>query len=139
MRPNNNRDSKPARVKPITKTLPFVVTGQDQWGNEYDAESAKAIVAELQTNGTFVKLAVMATIAKKVLFNKEDARGVADVARIQSYNVETGEVDLLFFGRNTEHAAKMDDMVVVPRVRCGYKTTEVASIMSFEIVPQMEA
>lgn len=136
---HNNNNSKPARVKPVTKTLPFVVTGKDQWGKDYSAESANAIVAELQSNGTFEKLAVMATIAKKVLFNKEDARGVADVARIQSYNVETGEFDLLFFGRNTEHAAKMDDMVVVPRVRCGYNTDEVVSIMSFEIVPQMEA
>lgn len=137
MRPNNN--NRPARVKPIQKLIPLVVTGKNQHGYDYDAQSAKDIVAELQSNGTFEKLSVMATIAKKTLFNKEDARGYVDVARIQGYNVETGEVDLLFFGKNTEHANNMDNMVVVPRVRCGRDTTEVATIMSFEIVPEMDA
>ena len=137
MKPNNN--NKPARVKPIVKTLPFVASGKDQHGYDYDAESATAIVAVLQNNGTFEKLSVMAIIAKKTVFNKVDARGTMSVARVQYYNTETGEVDLLFFGKNTELANNMDDMVVVPRVRLGRDTDKVATILSFEIVPTMEA
>ena len=137
MKPNNN--NKPVRNKPVLKTLPFVASGKDQHGYDYDAESAEAIVADLQKNGTFTKLSVMATMAKKVAFNKDDARGVLSVARVQSFNSEKGEMDLLFFGKNTEFANNMDNMVVVPRIRLGRDTDKVETILSFEIVPAMEA
>ena len=127
------------RVKPVTKTLPLVVTGKDQNGYDYDADSALDIVADQQSSDVFEKLSVMATIAKSVVLNKEDARGVMNVARITSYNPETKEMDLLFFGKNTETAPKVEDMVVVPRVRLGRDTDKVATILSFEIVNAMEA
>ena len=127
------------RVKPITKTLPLVVSGQDQNGYDYDADSALDIVADLQSSDVFEKLSVMATIAKSVVLNKEDARGVMNVARITSYNPETKEMDLLFFGKNTETAPKVEDMVIVPRVRLGRDTDKVATVLSFEIVNAMEA
>lgn len=127
------------RVKPVTKTLPLVVTGKDQNGYDYDADSALDIVADLQSSDVFEKLSVMATIAKSVVLNKEDVRGVMNVARITSYNPETKEMDLLFFGKNTETAPKVEDMVVVPRVRLGRDTDKVATVLSFEIVNAMEA
>lgn len=127
------------RVKPITKTLPLVVSGKDQNGYDYDADSALDIVADLQSSDVFEKLSVMATIAKSVVLNKEDARGVMNVARITSYNPETKEMDLLFFGKNTETAPKVEDMVIVPRVRLGRDTDKVATVLSFEIVNAMEA
>lgn len=127
------------RVKPVTKTLPLVVTGKDQNGYDYDADSALEIVANLQTADVFEKLSVMATLAKSVVLNKEDARGVMNVARITSYNAETKEMDLLFFGKNIENASKVEDMVVVPRVRLGRDTDKVSTILSFEIVNAMEA
>ena len=138
MKPNNNTN-KPARIKPVLKTLPFIVSGKDQNGNDYDADSALNIVANLQDNAVFEKLSVMATIAKKVALGKEDARGVMSVARVQAYNVDKGEVDLLFFGKNAEFANIVDDMVVVPRVRLGRDTDEVSTILAFEIVNAMDA
>ena len=127
------------RVKPVTKTLPLVVSGKDQNGYDYDADSALDIVADLQSSDVFEKLSVMATIAKSIVLNKEDARGVMNVARITSYNPETKEMDLLFFGKNTETAPKVEDMVIVPRVRLGRDTDKVATVLSFEIVNAMEA
>ena len=127
------------RVKPVTKTLPLVVSGKDQNGYDYDTDSALDIVADLQSSDVFEKLSVMATIAKSVVLNKEDARGVMNVARITSYNPETKEMDLLFFGKNTETAPKVEDMVIVPRVRLGRDTDKVATVLSFEIVNAMEA
>lgn len=138
MKPNHN-NNKPARIKPVLKTLPFIVSGKDQNGNDYDADSALNIVTDLQDNAVFEKLSVMATIAKKVALGKEDARGVMSIARVQAYNVDKGEVDLLFFGKNAELANAVDDMVVVPRVRLGRNTDEVATILAFEIVNAMEA
>ena len=135
MNPKNNNK----RVKPVTKTLPLVVSGKDQNGYDYDADSALDIVADLQSSDVFEKLSVMATIAKSVVLNKDEVRGVMNVARITSYNPETKEMDLLFFGKNTETAAKVDDMVIVPRVRLGRDTDKVATILSFEIVNAMEA
>lgn len=138
MKPNNNAN-KPARMKPVHKILPFIVTGKDQNGNDYDATSANTIVADLQTAGVFNKLSVMATIAKKYVLNKEDVRGVMNIARVQSYNAESGEIDLLFFGKNVEHAETISDMVVVPRVRTERDSDKVTTILAFEIVNAMEA
>lgn len=140
MKTNNEKKfNKPARTKPVQKALPFIVTGKDQNGNDYDANSALAIVADLQNTGVFEKLSIMATINKKTILNKEDARGIMSVARVQSYNAESGEVDLLFFGKNTEHAAAVDGMAVVPRVRTERDSNRVATILAFEIVNMMEA
>lgn len=136
MKPNNNNNK---RVKPITKTLALVASGKDQNGYDYDANSALEIVADLQENAVFDKLSIMATMAKSVVLNKEDARGVMNVARVTGYNAETREIDLLFFGKNTELASKVDPMVVVPRVRLGRDTDKVATILSFEIVDAMDA
>ena len=136
-KPNNN--NKPARTKPVQMNLPFIVTGKEQHGNDYDVNSVNALVADLQSTGTFDKLSVMATVAKKVVLNKEDARGVMSVARIQSYNAENGEIDLLFFGKNAEYAAACSGMAVVPRVRCERDSKKVATILAFEIVDMMEA
>ena len=139
MKPNKNNSNKPARVKPIVKSLPFIVSGKDQNGNDYDAISATNIVADLQANNVFEQLSIMATISKKVIFNKEDARGVMNIARVQSYNTETGDIDLLFFGRNTEYANTVDGMAVVPRVRTERDSDKVTTILAFEIVNMMEA
>ena len=133
---NNN---KPARTKPVQMNMPFIVTGKDQYGNDYDADSVNELIADIQSTGTFDKLSIMATVAKKVVLNKEDARGVMSVARIQSYNPENGEIDLLFFGKNAEYADKCSGMAVVPRVRCDRDSKKVTTILAFEIINMMEA
>lgn len=132
-------NKQPARVKPISKSLPLVITGKDSYGNDYDADSASTLISDLQNNDVFTKLTVMATVAKKICFNKEDARGVTSIARIMGYNHDTGDIELLFYGKNVEFANNIDGMVIVPRVRTNRDTNEVTTITAFEIVPEMEA
>lgn len=149
----NNRDNdrgfersenheKPAKKfikkKPVTATIPFVVTGSDHHGNEYNAESATALVEKLRDNAVFSELSVMATIAKTTLFGKE-TKGNLNLARVMDYNSDTGDMSLLFFGKNVDHAERMDGMVVVPRVMIDRDSGVVTCITGFEVVPAMEA
>ena len=127
------------KKKPVTTTIPFVVTGNDQYGNEYNADTATALVEELRDNGVFYKLSVMATMTKANLFGKEDAKGNINLARVMDYDSETGDISLLFFGKNVDHAERMENMVVVPRVMIARDTTDVTCITGFEVVPAMEA
>ena len=53
-------------------------------------------------------------------------------------SAESGNVDLLFFGKNTEYAATVENMAVVPRVRTD-RDSKVTTILAFEIVNMMEA
>ena len=137
MNPNQKKNNK-AKVKPITKVLSLVFTGKDQKGNEYDAESCKTIVKELQEAGCFDKLSVTVNIARSRVID-ENIKGMLSLARFQKYDPETGDVEILLMGKNTEYADFVSDMVIVPRVRVGRNSNEVVSILGFEIVPAMEA
>lgn len=127
------------KKKPVTVNVPFVVTGEDQYGNKYNAESATTLVEKLRDNKTFVELSVMATIAKSTLLDKEGVKGNLNLARVMDFNSETGDVSLLFFGKNVDHAERMDGMVIVPRVMTDRETSDVTCITGFEVVPAMEA
>lgn len=141
MKFNNNAKNynKTASTKPVMKTLPIVFTGKDSHGNDYDTDSAIEILNDLQNAGCFTKLSVYTTMAKKICFGRDDARGVMSVARIQSFDAESGEMSIMFFAKNVEYAKLVDDMVIVPRVRTGRDTTKVSTIFGFEIVNPMEA
>lgn len=141
MKPNNNnkQSKQPARTKPVTKTIPFIVSGQDRFGNEYNAETAVQIMANLQNADVFAQLSVSACMQKSVCLNKKDIKGTMNVARILSYDSESGNVELLFFGKNVEYAKFEDDtMALVPHVRID-RSGDVSTISAFEIVPVMEA
>lgn len=125
--------------KPVTTTVPFVVTGTDQRGNTFNAESATALMKQLHDNNTFTVLSVMATMAKKNLFDREDAKGSVNIARIVGYDEESGNVSLTFFGKNVDNAEKMDGMVVIPHVLINRETSDASCITGFEIVPEMDA
>ena len=143
MKSNNNaknyNNNKTASTKPVMKTLPIVFTGKDSHGNDYNTDSAVQILNDLQNAGVFTKLSVYTTMAKKVCFGRDDARGVMSVARIQSFDAESGEMSIMFFAKNIEYAKLVDDMVIVPRVRTGRDTDQVSTIFGFEIVHPMEA
>ena len=115
-----------------------MVTGNDQYGNEYNADTATALVEKLRDNAVFSELSVMATIAKTTLFGKE-TKGNLNLARVMDYNSDTGDMSLLFFGKNVDHAERMDGMVVVPRVMIDRDSGVVTCITGFEVVPAMEA
>lgn len=139
---DNENDEAPKKKfikkKPVTTTIPFVVTGNDQYGNEYNADTATALVEELRDNGVFSKLSVMATMTKSNLFGK-DIKGNVNLARVMDYNSDTGDISLLFFGKNVDHAERMENMVIVPRVMTDRETADVTCITGFEVVPAMEA
>ena len=126
------------KKKPVTVNVPFVVTGVDQHGNSYNAESATMLVEKLRDNNVFTELSVMATIAKTTLFGKE-TKGNLNLARVMDYNSDTGDMALLFFGKNVDHADKMEDMVIVPRVMTDRDTSDETCITGFEVVPAMDA
>ena len=135
------RDDAPKKFikkKPVTVNVPFVVTGNDQYGNTYNAESATVLVEKFRDNNTFAELSVMATIAKSTLLGK-DVKGNLNLARVMDFNSETGDMSLLFFGKIVDHADRMENMVVVPRVMTDRETSDVTCITGFEVVPAMEA
>lgn len=138
MQNKNNGKSYNKGPKPVFVNLPFVITGKDFKGNDYDADSCAQIVTSLSENDVFSMLNISATMAKKICFNDESAKGTINVARIQAFDVDDG-MKLGFFGNNTKYAEMLDGMVVVPRVRTEKNSTKVVCINSFEIVPEMEA
>jgi hypothetical protein len=139
MKPNYNNNKQPARTKPVIKNVSFIASGKDRFGNNYNAESANSIMAELQECNVFSKLSVSACMPKSQCL-KKDIKGTMNVARILSYDAESGNVELLFFGKNVEYAKFEDDtMALVPHVRIDRNNGDVSTIAAFEIVPIMEA
>ena len=70
----------------------------------------------------------------KCLDNPDD-KGVMRIARLQSFDVETQEISVMLFGKNTSFADKItNNMVIVPRVRTGRDSDDVVTILGFEIV-----
>lgn len=136
---NNKKNTNNRPAKPITKVLPFVVSGQDARGNEYDAASARDLVATLHNGNVFDMLSVMATITRANLEQKEDLRGTVSVARVVAYDEKDDSIKLQFFGKNVEKADAVDNMVVIPHVRFDRATGKVTTISGFEIVNMMDA
>ena len=130
--------NKSKSFKPVTKTLPLVFIGKDNRGNEYDVDSCRELIADLQNSGCFDKLSVGITIARNLIVN-EDAKGVTTVARFLEFDTQTEDVQILVMGKNAAFAEKMDDMVIIPRVRIEKDSTIVSAILGFELVPAMEA
>lgn len=136
---NNNKPATNNKPKFVNKTLPLVASGMDNHGHEYDADSAIELITNLHDTGVFTKLSVMANVANALLVNKEDAKGTRSVARVQSFDAAEKTVNLTFFGKNVDTAEKLENMVVVPRVRTGRDSTKVETILFFELVNPMDA
>ena len=133
---NNNANHN--RIKPVTKGIPFVVTGVDNTRNmQYDPSQVYDIVNTLQNNEIFKILCINATMPKATCFNNKDLKGQINVARIENYDND-GNMSCLFIGKNAEFATLTDGMVIVPRIRMN-RDGSVESIISFDIVPEMEA
>lgn len=135
MKPNFNKNNN--KNKPVLVSLPLVFTGVDKNGRNYDVDSCKKIISDLQDADVFKKLSVSTGIARSLV--EDDAKGTLTIARIQSVDVDTWDVSLMLFGQNTEHADTIKDFVIVPHVRTGRDSDEVISILRFEIVRAMDA
>lgn len=131
-----NQNNKPRATKPVVKTLPIVLTGKDQKGNDYDTASCLNIINSLNESGCFDKISIQATIGRNRIV--PDAKGVTNVGRILSIN-EDGYIELLLIGKNVGYADLIDNMVIIPRILKERNSTKVSTILGFEIVPAMEA
>lgn len=129
----NNGDQQRKSNKPVMRSLPMLVSGFDSYGNPYNTVSLYDIMDDLQNAGVFSKLSVAVTISKKLITGDENAKGVMSVARVSSYDKDSSEISITFFGKNTEFADMTKDMVIVPRVRTGRDTENVSTILAFEI------
>lgn len=127
----NNADRKPN--KPVMRSLPMLVSGIDNYGNSYNTISLYDIMDDLQNAGVFSKLSVTVTMSKKLITGDDNAKGVMSVARVSSYDKDSSEIAITFFGKNTEYADMVKDMVIIPRVRTGRDTEDVSTILAFEI------
>ena len=135
---NKNRNNNDNRApKPVTKTLPIIISGKDQKGNDYNVDSCAKIIGELQEANVFDKLSIFAVIARSFVTEKEDAKGTMNLARIAE--VDGTDMRLTFFGKNIDLADRVENMAVVPRVRVDFNTGDVLSILNFEVVDMMEA
>lgn len=132
---NNNRKNNNS---PAFVTLPIVFTGVDKNGREYDVESCKKIIEDLQLSNVFSKLSVSLGIQKS-LIEDGDSKGTFTIARIQSVDTETWDASLMLFTANKKYANDIKDFVIVPHVRTGRASNEVISILRFEIVQAMDA
>lgn len=135
MKPNFNKNNN--KNKPVLVSLPLIFTGVDKNGRNYDVDSCKKIISDLQDADVFKKLSVSTGISRSLI--EDDAKGTLTIARIQSVDVDTWDVSLMLFGQNTEHADTIKDFVIVPHVRTGRDGDEVISILRFEIVRAMDA
>ena len=131
-----NTNAKKPNNKPVIKVLPFVPGSADKFGNEYNPDSVYQIMCDLQKAGVFSKMSVTVVMNKAACTGNADAKGVMSVARIQSYDMETGEISIAFYAKNVEFANLVDGKVIVPRVRVGRDSTEVTTILGWEIVDE---
>lgn len=136
MKQNFNKNTKRRVNRPII--LPIVFTGKDKNDREYDIESCKNIIKDLQDNNVFSKLSISLGIQKSLL-EDPDSRGTLTIARIQSIDTDIWAVSVIPFTANNKYADALKDFVVVPHVRIGRDSNEVLSILRFEIVKAMDA
>lgn len=134
----NNRRGGNNKPKTVVKSLPLILSGKDHKGKDYDVESCKQLLNDLQEAGVFNKLSVNVTIAKSLIDSNYD-RGIMTIARIQSIDIEEGEIVIMVFGKNAEYANILNDKVIVPRVRIGRDSNEVTTIFGFEAVNELDA
>lgn len=134
-----NFNNKRTGTKPTVVSLPIVFTGVDKNGRNFDVDSCKQIIVDLQNADVFKKLSVQTQIQRSTVTDDENAKGVLTIARIQSVDTDTWDASVMLFGKNVEYAEKIKDFVIVPCVRTGRDSDEVISILRFEIVRAMDA
>lgn len=128
---------KQNKAKMQTLTLPIVITGVDNKGNEYDTASCTDLVNDLNKAGVFQKLAVNVNISRS-LFDPE-LKGQTSVGSIIEVDDESNEATILVFAKYNESIDLMKDLFVVPRVRINKADGTVLSILRFDLVQAMEA
>ena len=118
-------------------TLPMIFTGVDKNGNEWDVDSCKKIISDLNNSDVFSKISIALGIDRSLV--ESDGRGTLSIARLLSVDVETGDASIMFFTKTADYMDLVKDLVIIPHVRTRKDSTEVNTIFRFEIVRPMDA
>ena len=138
MKQNFNKNMRRRVNRPSFITLPIIFTGKDKNDRDYDIESCKKIIKDLQDSDVFSKLSISLGIQKS-LIEDPDSKGTLTIARIGSIDTETWDVSVMPFTASNKYVDVIKDFVIVPHVRIGRDSNEVLSILRFEIVKAMDA
>ena len=137
---NKKNNAKKAAPKAIIKSLPVVITGRDSRGNEYDTDSCRDFIIDLQDDVVFSRISISVSMTKARAFGNPDQRGFIDVATIREYDIENDAMSIVFFGGSMKFADLIDDdSVIIPKVRINKSNGSIMSITGFQIVSAMEA
>lgn len=117
--------------KPILKSLPVVFTGKDAKGYDYNIDEAKKFIMDLEECGCFKKLSVTISLDKSLI--GVEGKGRLSFARVQAYDPTGNDMSFLVFAKNKDYADKIDNYVIVPRIRTG-RDGAVNTVLNFEIV-----
>lgn len=134
-RNKNFKNNKPATPKVAFKTLDLILSGTDVNQVNYNVESCAAILNDLQNADVFNKISIYVTAPRKLLTNNESDKGTINVGKIQSFNYNEGTMTIMLFGKNVQFANNLDNnRAINVRVRNEKNSTDVASILNFELV-----
>lgn len=131
---NNKGNNNKQPIKPISKTIPLVVTGNAGRGRTFDTNTLRDLLIDLEECKCFEKLSILATMPKALVFDKADARGTIGVARVKGYNKTKDEITVTFFGKNVGYADMVDDSMVITIKAHADRSGVVDTLLSFDIV-----
>ena len=131
-----NRNSTP-NFKSVT--IPFIMSGKDFTGNDYDHQSAVELLTKAVTNNIFSIINISAAMAKSIVFDKDDAHGTIDVAGIEKIDLDNMTATVNFYKKNVRLADMVEkSMVLVPVFKIR-KDKTVKNIIKFNLVNEMDA
>lgn len=130
---NNKYNSGDMKPKTITSVIPFICSGIDG-KREYHVDTAIDLMKSISDAGVLNKISIDAKMAKAIAFNNDNIRGQISVGRVRSYDHESGNVSILFFGKNVAFADKITaNTVLIPHVLTD-KDGNVETFIGFELV-----
>ena len=121
--------------KPILKSLPVVFTGKDVKGYDYNVDEAKKFIMDLEECGCFKKLSVTISLDKSLI--GVDGKGRLSFARVQAYDPSENDMSFFVFTKNKDYADKIDNYVIVPKIRTG-RDGVINTVLNFEIIDKSE-
>lgn len=127
---NFNNERREFKPKPARKTIPVLE-------NLNDNPAVLDFLTKLQDSGAFKMLSVSANLANSIIKHNDTIKGFKSVARIDSFDLDHNEVNLVFFGKNAELADLCDSLVLELKINTIVnKNNELVSITGFDLVPK---
>ena len=138
---NNQQKTRNFNSAPTFKSVvvPFIMSGKDFKGNDYDHQSAVEVLTKAINSNIFDIISINTSMPKSVVFDKADARGFIDVATINGINLENMTATINFYKKNVRLADIAEQSMVLVPVFKIRKDGTVRSILRFDLVNEMDA